>query len=273
MAGKVLPEDHQSSDDETAPTSNTDSLASGSTLKDTFWKDLEEGRINLFTTDMYSRVKGECRAARPVSFKDQFKKKLSSKDENGNLKTSPNEEHSSVKQKRLKRRRDKLDSSKKDDHRKTKSRKRLRCRIKSNEFIMLSSSDNSCSDSDGGSDEDKDSVNDLSSTNTVSSNSGHKENSFTNNNHDKFSLVSNSGDEEESSVLDEENQKDLDDDTEKDMPSTLDECCNEQNMLTASCDISHEEKMDISSSSPDFSFQDTNEARTCSKSCDNLKVT
>ncbi|XP_060077475.1 M-phase phosphoprotein 8-like [Ylistrum balloti] len=32
------------------------------TLKDTFWKDLEEGRLNLFATDMYSRVKGGGRA-------------------------------------------------------------------------------------------------------------------------------------------------------------------------------------------------------------------
>ncbi|OWF46651.1 M-phase phosphoprotein 8-like [Mizuhopecten yessoensis] len=38
------------------------------TLKDTFWKDLEEGRLNLFATDMYSRVKGGGRA--PKSPKD-----------------------------------------------------------------------------------------------------------------------------------------------------------------------------------------------------------
>ncbi|XP_033741181.1 M-phase phosphoprotein 8-like [Pecten maximus] len=39
------------------------------TLKDTFWKDLEEGRLNLFATDMYSRVKGGGRA--PKSPKDE----------------------------------------------------------------------------------------------------------------------------------------------------------------------------------------------------------
>ncbi|XP_071112660.1 M-phase phosphoprotein 8-like isoform X2 [Haliotis cracherodii] len=43
------------------------------TLKDTFWKDLEEGRINLFNTDMYSKVKGQGRASRPKSFKTHFK--------------------------------------------------------------------------------------------------------------------------------------------------------------------------------------------------------
>ncbi|XP_050394413.1 M-phase phosphoprotein 8 [Patella vulgata] len=42
------------------------------TLKDTFWKDLEEGKVNLFATDMYSKVKGQGRASRPTSFKQIF---------------------------------------------------------------------------------------------------------------------------------------------------------------------------------------------------------
>ncbi|XP_041354288.1 M-phase phosphoprotein 8-like [Gigantopelta aegis] len=290
MAGKVL-SDEQSTDDESIPSSNTDPTSSGSTLKDTFWKDLEEGRINLFTTDMYSRVKGECRAARPVSFKDQFKTK-SSKDENENVKSPQNTNDSSSRKKRLKRQREKYKSPKKDSHLKTKSRKRLRCRIKSNEFIMLSSSANSCSESeDGSSDVDKESVTDSNTNNiTVSNNNDDKQNSVTNNNNDKFSLVSHNDSEKESFVLNNNTEKEssvLDNETEKEC-SVLDEiekescdkdaasgeCYDERNKSTASCDISQAEPMDISTSSLDeSSFQDRNEAKTCIKNCDNLKKT
>lgn len=44
------------------------------TLKDTFWKDLEEGKVDLFETDMYSKVKAQGRASRPKSFKNAFNK-------------------------------------------------------------------------------------------------------------------------------------------------------------------------------------------------------
>lgn len=44
------------------------------TLKDTFWKDLEEGKVDLFETDMYSKVKAQGRASRPKSFKNVFNK-------------------------------------------------------------------------------------------------------------------------------------------------------------------------------------------------------
>ena len=42
------------------------------TLKDKFWRDLEEGKINVFSNDMYSKVKGQGRSSRPTSFSDMF---------------------------------------------------------------------------------------------------------------------------------------------------------------------------------------------------------
>ncbi|XP_013386281.1 M-phase phosphoprotein 8 isoform X9 [Lingula anatina] len=43
------------------------------TVKDTFWRDLEEGKINVFQTgDLYSKVKSQGRAARPTSFTPLF---------------------------------------------------------------------------------------------------------------------------------------------------------------------------------------------------------
>ena len=60
--------------------SSPGSLASGNsdTLKDTFWRDLEEGKVNVFSADMYSKVKSSGRAARPKSFTDQPKEKQQS---------------------------------------------------------------------------------------------------------------------------------------------------------------------------------------------------
>ncbi len=40
------------------------------TLKDKFWRDLEEGKINVFGSDLYSKVKSQGRSARPLSFKE-----------------------------------------------------------------------------------------------------------------------------------------------------------------------------------------------------------
>ena len=37
------------------------------TLKDKFWRDLEQGKINVFGSDMYSKVKGQGRASRASS--------------------------------------------------------------------------------------------------------------------------------------------------------------------------------------------------------------
>jgi hypothetical protein len=50
------------SEDESSPGGPLSESTGG--LKDTFWKDLEEGRVNLFDTDMYSRVKGGGRGPR-----------------------------------------------------------------------------------------------------------------------------------------------------------------------------------------------------------------
>ncbi len=46
--------------------------AEADTLKDKFWRNLEEGKINVFSNDMYSKVKNTGRSARPSSFKEVF---------------------------------------------------------------------------------------------------------------------------------------------------------------------------------------------------------
>ena len=47
------------------------------TLKDKFWRDLEQGKVDVFKAgDMYSKVKASGRASRPKSFADMFKSKL-----------------------------------------------------------------------------------------------------------------------------------------------------------------------------------------------------
>ena len=50
-----------------------------STFKNSFWKDLEAGRINVFDNDMYSKVKG--RAARPSDLKEAGSSMSSSENE------------------------------------------------------------------------------------------------------------------------------------------------------------------------------------------------
>ena len=45
------------------------------TLKDKFWRNLEQGKINVFGNDMYSKVKNTGRSARPASFKEVFQGK------------------------------------------------------------------------------------------------------------------------------------------------------------------------------------------------------
>ena len=44
--------------------------AEADTLKDKFWRNLDEGKVDVFQYDMYSRAKCQGRAARPQSFKD-----------------------------------------------------------------------------------------------------------------------------------------------------------------------------------------------------------
>ncbi len=46
--------------------------AEADTLKDKFWRNLEQGKINVFGNDMYSKVKNTGRSARPSSFKEAF---------------------------------------------------------------------------------------------------------------------------------------------------------------------------------------------------------
>ena len=56
------------------PTPATDAGPEVETIKDNFWKDLEDGKIVVdFGSDLYSKVKGSCRAARPKSFENMFK--------------------------------------------------------------------------------------------------------------------------------------------------------------------------------------------------------
>ena len=41
------------------------------TLKDKFWRDLEQGKIDVFSNDLYSKVKSQGRASRPVSLSEK----------------------------------------------------------------------------------------------------------------------------------------------------------------------------------------------------------
>ena len=52
--------------------------AEADTLKDKFWRNLEQGKINVFGSDMYSKVKNTGRSARPSSFKEVFQPKETS---------------------------------------------------------------------------------------------------------------------------------------------------------------------------------------------------
>ncbi|CAC5394491.1 MPHOSPH8 [Mytilus coruscus] len=100
MEGTVVSEDESSQD---GPLTE-----SQGGLKDTFWKDLEEGRVNLFDTDMYSRVKGGGRGPRQenktkemndVSFGNERKsssKRNKSVSKENSLKESNKKKHSSV---------------------------------------------------------------------------------------------------------------------------------------------------------------------------------
>ncbi|XP_069130202.1 M-phase phosphoprotein 8-like [Argopecten irradians] len=63
MEGRILVEPEHSREGSPAQVPTT--------LKDTFWKDLEEGRLNLFATDMYSRVKGGGRAPKSPKEEDE----------------------------------------------------------------------------------------------------------------------------------------------------------------------------------------------------------
>ena len=43
------------------------------TLKDKFWRELEEGKIDVFSNDLYSKIKGTGRSSRPQNFTAMFK--------------------------------------------------------------------------------------------------------------------------------------------------------------------------------------------------------
>ncbi|XP_071133532.1 M-phase phosphoprotein 8-like [Mytilus edulis] len=100
MEGTVISEDDSSQD---GPLTE-----SQGGLKDTFWKDLEEGRVNLFDTDMYSRVKGGGRGPRQesktketndISFGNERKsssKRNKSVSKENSFKESNKKKHSSV---------------------------------------------------------------------------------------------------------------------------------------------------------------------------------
>ena len=55
-------------------TRTPDSSDEVDTIKDSFWRDLEEGKINVFSTDLYTKVKGPGRSARPKSFQNMFRR-------------------------------------------------------------------------------------------------------------------------------------------------------------------------------------------------------
>ena len=66
--------------------------AEADTLKDKFWRNLEQGKINVFGSDMYSKVKNTGRSARPSSFKEVFQPKDT---------TVPDEEPKAIKKRKV----------------------------------------------------------------------------------------------------------------------------------------------------------------------------
>lgn len=63
------------------PTCDESNKGNFCTLKDTFWKDLEEGKVNVFATDMYSKVKGEGRSRSGKKQKGEKMHTLTGEDE------------------------------------------------------------------------------------------------------------------------------------------------------------------------------------------------
>ncbi|KAJ8314976.1 hypothetical protein KUTeg_007126 [Tegillarca granosa] len=112
---KALMEGRLTSDDEENINGNTEITEKPNTeLKDTFWKDLEEGRLNLFTMpDMYSRVKGGGRST--VNTPDKKSKNTSSEGEKSEKK-SVKSRSESKENRRKSRERDKRSKTRKKLH-------------------------------------------------------------------------------------------------------------------------------------------------------------
>lgn len=112
---QALMEGRLTSDDEENINGNTEIVKKPNTeLKDTFWKDLEEGRLNLFTMpDMYSRVKGGGRST--VNTPDKRCKSTSSEGENSEKKSAKRRSESKENRKKS-RERDKRSKTRKKLH-------------------------------------------------------------------------------------------------------------------------------------------------------------
>lgn len=91
-----------STDEDDSSRDSTDAPKPVSTFKNTFWKDLEEGKVNLFHTDMYSKVKEGGRASRPTCLKDKHQNVKSEESKSSKKRRTP-----TVKKEARKKERDK----------------------------------------------------------------------------------------------------------------------------------------------------------------------
>lgn len=106
------------------------------TLKDTFWKDLEEGKVNLFATDMYSRVKG---GGRSCATKNDNEQNSGNEEEPKRKSLSKKSQRSSSKRSHHAKNRDR------DRDKKKRRRHHKKSHSNPDDIIMFTSSD---SDSD-----------------------------------------------------------------------------------------------------------------------------
>lgn len=92
-----------STDEDDSSRDSTDAPKPVSTFKNTFWKDLEEGKVNLFYTDMYSKVKEGGRASRPTCLKDKHQNVKSEESKSSKKRRTPTVKNEARKKERDKR--------------------------------------------------------------------------------------------------------------------------------------------------------------------------
>lgn len=92
-----------STDEDDSSRDSTDAPKPVSTFKNTFWKDLEEGKVNLFHTDMYSKVKEGGRASRPTCLKDKHQNVKSEESKSSKKRRTPTVKKEARKKERDKR--------------------------------------------------------------------------------------------------------------------------------------------------------------------------
>uniref|UniRef100_A0A8W8J7B6 Chromo domain-containing protein n=1 Tax=Magallana gigas TaxID=29159 RepID=A0A8W8J7B6_MAGGI len=100
---KAQMEGKGSTDEDDSSRDSTDAPKPVSTFKNTFWKDLEEGKVNLFHTDMYSKVKEGGRASRPTCLKDKHQNVKSEESKSSKKRRTPTVKKEARKKERDKR--------------------------------------------------------------------------------------------------------------------------------------------------------------------------